>query len=142
MWYQANKERVLKRQKEYYERNKVEISKRSKVYTRSYVGYAMRLYNNIKIRLKYDKSYVGKKLLFTKDEFLSFLNKSDYPRIHKNWCESNYTFLFAPSVDRINSHKDYSLDNIQILTISENAIKANNIDRKTCPFCHKCWGTR
>jgi len=56
------------------------------------------------------KVYANVKILFTREEF-------------KSWCILNSELILnlkRPSIDRIDSKKDYSLDNIQIIELLEN----------------------
>ena len=67
-------------------------------------------------RLKSHAKQRGKEFSLTKDEFSQFCIKSEYlvkKGIHKNCYH----------IDRIDETKGYSIDNIQILTNTENIIK-------------------
>lgn len=78
---------------------------------------------------KYKKysTYVGKKVLFTKEEFFDWIFKNqNYIDLYKKWEESGYLLSKCPSVDRIDNNGHYSLENIQIITHMENSIKSNN----------------
>jgi hypothetical protein len=55
-----------------------------------------------------------RKLHFTWDEFQVI--KGDYFKVHHVWREAGYPRTLTPSIDRIDNGKDYSLDNIQVLT--------------------------
>lgn len=64
------------------------------------------------------------KVLFSKDEFISFVkNKTNYEDIYNNWVKNNYYIRFAPTIDRIDNSGNYEFSNIQILTQSENSKK-------------------
>lgn len=43
--------------------------------------------------------------------------------LHRNWVLNNYSMKFSPSIDRIDSTKGYSIDNMQWMTHSENSRK-------------------
>lgn len=43
-----------------------------------------------------------------------------FDSIYKNWKDSGYCVDLVPSLDRINSYKSYTLDNIQIVTWEQN----------------------
>lgn len=63
--------------------------------------------------LNKNKVYENIKILFTREEY-------------KEWCWNNKVLIESlkrPSIDRINSNKHYSLDNIQILELKENIKK-------------------
>lgn len=49
------------------------------------------------------------------------LNHSDFKRLFKQYEKSGYRRRLAPSVDRINTKKGYTFDNMQWLTNHENA---------------------
>lgn len=137
-WYQENKEEIKKKRKVYYQNNKEEIKLKHTAYHRSHYGYALSLYRGIISRIKNDKNYKNVTLHFTKEEFINFLKNSNYNELHQEWIDNEYNFLFSPSVDRINPRKNYSLDNIQLLTIKENVTKSN-LQRRTCPSCNHTW---
>lgn len=82
------------------------------------------MYNHMLARIKYNSKYKNRKLLINKDDFINFvLNNESYKRIFKEWKDMNYEYVLTPTVDRINNNGDYSLDNIQILTLLENSSK-------------------
>jgi hypothetical protein len=80
---------------------------RDKAYRRSRMGYLKEMFRNISKRInrkgetKKDKSYRGKKLLFTRDEFMSFVLTSNFDDLHNQWIESGYQHKLAPSIDRV-----------------------------------------
>ncbi|RKZ96881.1 MAG: hypothetical protein DRQ46_06375 [Gammaproteobacteria bacterium] len=46
-----------------------------------------------------------------------------YHRLHKAWKQSGYVKKLAPSCDRVDDYKPYTLDNIQLMTWEENYSK-------------------
>ena len=83
-------------------------------------------YEMIKWRLSHtdnpkNKCYAGIKLLVTKDEFVKWFMENDFD---------------GASVDRIDSKKDYSLDNLQMIPLDEN-IRKDKVKSKD-GFC-ECW---
>jgi len=79
------------------------------------------MYRGMKIRAK-------KKTLelCTYEEFKEFAFKNEQLRnLHKDWMLRNFEQKYAPSVDRKNNNKGYSINNIQFLTLSENSTKGN-----------------
>ena len=134
-YYLANKERILKDRKAYYLANHVEVRRKRKEVGQTPDGYAQRMYWNILIRLKHYPTYKTRKINFTKKEFLDYLPSTPYLKLHKEWVKSGYQFRFAPSVDRIDNDGDYTLDNIQIITLIENVNKRNHFDRRYCAKC-------
>lgn len=68
----------------------------------------------------------GKPFELTLKEFRQFCTQTDY--INKKGRLAG-----AASIDRIDPRKGYSSDNIQILSLSENA-KKYHTDKEDCPF--------
>lgn len=88
-------------------------------------------YSEISRRVKtYDPSrkiYLGLEKC-TKDEFIQrFIDDECFLKNYKNWQDNNYRRKFAPSIDRIDNTKGYTLDNMQFLNNNENALKAHVI---------------
>lgn len=67
------------------------------------------------------KYYYGKFYCSEKEFINKFKNDKTFLLLYKNWLDSNYEYKLIPSTDRIDKTKDYSLDNIQIVTHSKNA---------------------
>lgn len=67
----------------------------------------------------------GKEFNLTLEEFRSFCQVTDYLALKGKT-------KFDMSVDRIDNNKGYHLENMQVLTLSENGIKGNI--EKQCPF--------
>ncbi len=64
---------------------------------------------------------------YTKQELVTWcLGQRLYYELHKAWEQSEYKSNLAPSCDRINDYKPYTLDNIQLMTWAENNKKATN----------------
>lgn len=75
--------------------------------------------------------YYNGKIYCTKNEFLSkFLNDKTFNKLFIEWQKSGFQYKYAPSVDRIDVTLDYTIDNIQFLTHSQNCRK----DRERKPF--------
>lgn len=57
----------------------------------------------------------------TKTEFMNrFINDKVFLRLYKAWQESNFQMNLCPSIDRIDSTKGYTIDNIRFLEHGEN----------------------
>lgn len=121
--YTYCKECSNKKQRELRKRNG---NSYTKSYEKSIPGFLMRTYRNMKSRVcgvqkKKAHLYENKDLL-NKDEFVMFsTNDHEFNRLFKRWEEIGYKRTLTPSVDRIDSSKGYSIDNIRWLTHSENS---------------------
>ena len=84
-----------------------------------------RLYSSIMKRVgAKGTSYENRKMLISKDDFISFISKdTQYNRIYKMWVECDFDTILSPTIDRIDNNGHYSLDNIQVLTLSANSKK-------------------
>lgn len=69
--------------------------------------------------------YVGKEILPKEDFYNWILNNEKFHALFSRYEVSNYDIRLAPSVDRIDSSIGYTLNNIQILTNSENCAKTS-----------------
>lgn len=113
----------LKKQKIYRSRTGNLATKK---YEKTHKGFLMRLYRNMKSRVagiqkKCIHLYYGKELL-PKDEFYNWANSSpEFYRIFDKYEKSGYDRKEAPTVDRIDPSKGYSIDNMRWITHSENS---------------------
>jgi hypothetical protein len=100
----------------------------AKKYEKTFKGFLVRLYRNMKSRItgvqkKNIKSYLGKELLDKHVFYEWALSNDDYKRLYDDYVNSNYDRKKAPSVDRIDTRYGYSIDNIQFITMSQNSGK-------------------
>lgn len=108
------------------ERRKANGNASTHRYERTRGGKLMRLYRNMQSRVtgvqwRKRHLYAGKELL-SKDEFYAWAKQHpDFGRLYDAWVESGYARALAPTVDRIDSSKGYTLDNMRWLTHSENS---------------------
>ena len=58
-----------------------------------------------------------------KDLHNKYLTDRKFNRLFNEWVKHKYDKQFKPSIDRINSNKSYTMDNIHILTWAENRFK-------------------
>ena len=98
----------------------------TKQYEKTKPGFLMRLYRNMKSRVtgvQHLKHHLYKeKELFDKDAF--YLWAQEQPKFHElfdAYVESEYQRKLAPSVDRVDSSKGYSFDNVEWVTMQENS---------------------
>ena len=62
---------------------------------------------------------------YTIEELVDWCFKQPkYHALHDAWVLSGFIRLLAPSIDRIDDYKPYTLSNIQLMTASENLKKA------------------
>lgn len=113
-------------------------------YEKTKRGFLMRCYRNMLSRItgvqvaKYHL-YEGKRLDFTKQEFYEFSLGSDvFNKLFAEWELSEYNRKLTPSVDRINSAKGYSFDNIEWVTHSENSARSSAQRRKKNTLYSRC----
>lgn len=93
-------------------------------YRNSLTGFVKIMFWKIKRRIKHDPKYIGKELTFGIDEFVEFAYNSKTKAMLDKYIASGKKRSLAPSVDRIDNRRGYSLDNIQIITVGENSRKA------------------
>jgi hypothetical protein len=124
---ETKKERILRLQRERRARNgNKEIHK----YEKTKNGFLVRMYRNMKSRVegvqwKKFHLYYGKELI-NKETFYKWANESyDFHNLFNIWESSCYNRKLTPTVDRIDSSKGYSLDNMRWITHSENSRLGN-----------------
>lgn len=60
----------------------------------------------------------------TKFEFINkFINDKNFIKQFELWKTNNFQRKYAPSIDRINNLGDYTLDNLQFISLSDNSNK-------------------
>ena len=65
---------------------------------------------------------------YTLEEFIEWVYKqSNFKKLFKDWKESGQKSLLVPSADRLDDSKPYTLDNIQLVTWTENMANARKI---------------
>ena len=101
----------------------------TKKYEKTPRGFLMRLYRNMQsrvtgVQVKKRHLYHGKELLSREDFYTWALhgNEKQFFNMFEEYENSGYDRKLAPTVDRINSAKGYTLDNMRWLTHSENSI--------------------
>ena len=128
-----NKEERLKYQRE---RRKTNGNLDTKRYEKTENGFLMRMYRNMKSRVtgvqtKKAHLYQGKEIL-PKEDFYEWAKGSPmFLVLFKQYAENGYQMKDAPTVDRLDSSRGYTLDNMQWVTHSVNSQRASNGKRKT-----------
>ena len=97
-----------------------------KEYEKTLNGYLVRTYRNMKSRVtgvlkKKAHLYKGKSILDKEYFYKWSLTDKNYNKLHKVWVESGYNHKLSPSIDRIDSGKGYTKENIRWITHSENS---------------------
>lgn len=96
----------------------------TKKYEKTPKGYLMRSYRNMESRVKgiqKQGSWTGKELL-SREEFYEWaLNDPVFRSLFQAYEALGYDRRFAPSPDRIDSSKGYTLDNMRWVTHSVNS---------------------
>lgn len=112
------------------ERRKLNSNADNKKYEKTMNGYIMRMYRNMKNRItgvqtKKAHLYIGKELL-SKDLFYEFAKCSPmFLTLFHQYKKEGYLQKLAPSPDRKDSSKGYTIDNIQWVTHSVNSSRTS-----------------
>ena len=117
------KEEINERVREYRQRTGNAATKK---YEKTPKGFLMRMYRNMQSRVSGVQSkkahlYKGKELLPREDFYKWAFNSVLFWRMFSDWENSGHDRKLTPTVDRIDSSKGYSLDNVRWLTHSENS---------------------
>lgn len=108
------------------ERRKLNNNADIKKYEKTEKGFTMRIYRNMLSRITGVQKakhhlYEGKELL-NKSEFYEWARDNEqFIKLFMDYQQSGFDRKLAPSVDRIDSSKGYTLDNIEWVTHSENS---------------------
>ncbi len=102
---------------------------------RTKLGKIKRIYTNQKRNSRHRKHPLPN---YSATELIEWcMGQLVYHELYKIWKKSNYSKLKAPSCDRINDHKPYTLDNLQLITWEENNKKhhkdvRDGVDKRQC----------
>lgn len=116
----------------------------SKKYEKTPKGFLMRLYRNMKSRITGVQKlkqhlYLNKDLLDKEDFYKWAFEGNLFLSMLETYKNSNYDRKLCPSIDRIDSEKGYTLENIRWLTHSENSRlgSLNNLKINGAPNKHR-----
>jgi len=112
----------------YSHRCKACVAAASKRYYKTLHGVMVHMLNSEKNAAK-ERNHVQP--VYTKEEFFSWLYSQGIEQYYLTWKNAGYKKDIRPSVDRIDSTKPYTMDNIRLVTWAENNNAAYN-ERKTC----------
>jgi len=95
-------------------------------YEKTKSGFLMRVYRNMQSRVqgvqwKKAHLYEGLSILPRADFYAWANSSSDFHRLWEDWVAAGRGRRLTPSVDRVDTDKGYSLDNMRWLTHSENS---------------------
>lgn len=89
----------------------------TKKYQKTPKGVLNTIYRNQLLKQKRH----GIKVNYTYEEFKNkYINDKKYLELYNSWLKSGCLTNLKPSFDRIDNNKDYSFDNLQIITWKEN----------------------
>lgn len=97
-----------------------------KVYEKTFKGYIMRMYRNMKSRVAGVQRakahlYLGKELM-TKELFYAIaLASPELLVLHREYVKSNFDMKLAPSINRKDTSQGYTPENVEFITHSENS---------------------
>lgn len=97
----------------------------SKTYLKTKKGFIQRLYTKMKSRVtgshqSHIQYYEGLDIL-PKEQFYEWMNNhKNFDELFSNWESAGYDKYLAPSVDRIDSTKGYTLGNIRLVSFIDN----------------------
>jgi hypothetical protein len=129
----SEEERLAKnaRQREY---RRLNCDSHTKKYERTKKGKLMRTYRNMQSRtlgIVKDKAhlYLGMDVLPREDFYNWSLADREFNRLFEVWVKAGYNKKLSPSIDRKDTSKGYTKDNMRWLTHSENS-RLGSINRK------------
>lgn len=119
----SSREDKNRKQREYRSKNSNASTKK---YEKTVKGFLMRLYRNMNSRINGVQKakhhlYVGKELIDRDSFYWWALGSQKFYELFGAYKEANFERKLAPSVDRIDSTKGYTLDNMEWVTMSENS---------------------
>ena len=124
---------MSKRKKQEYIKDRLLILKKKQEAYRQPDIYLRHMYNNIVRRCGTIGKYKNRKLEFDYVEFLAWVDNSGFYAAYEEWVRSDFNKKLSPTIDRIDNHNHYTLDNIQILTKAENTRK-DSVTKKLTPY--------
>lgn len=99
-------------------------------YSKTKKGFVQRLYTKMKSRIKgthghNNHLYVGKEIL-DKEVFYHWIaSNNEFNKLFIQWGQGGYKRSDVPTIDRLNSAIGYTIDNIEVVTFTENVKRSN-----------------
>jgi hypothetical protein len=105
-------------------------------YEKTPKGFLMRLYRNMQSRIEGVQKakhhlYKGKSLLSREAFYEWGLSSEMFHSLMDDYYVSGFERKLAPSVDRVDSSRGYSIDNMEWVTMSENSRRGSINRRET-----------
>lgn len=121
------KSRIKTKLPEYVKRNRVF----QRNYCKTFSGYMVRSYRNMKSRVtgvqkKKAHLYLGLEILPKRLYYKMCYESDTFRNLYEAYKASGWDRKLAPSPDRIDASRGYSLDNIRFVTHSENSARTSN----------------
>lgn len=123
-WSNNNKEKVRLSKKLWARENRHKVYQYQKHYLKTKRGFVGGTYTNMDGRVKgRNKPWIYKGLdICSRAEFIEWSTKDRmFNMLFDEWERSGYEMKLTPSIDRINSNKGYTFDNMSWITHSENS---------------------
>ena len=103
-------------------------------YRRTITGFLSRSYSHMSERVRgvgvvpHKQKYWYGKPIMPREVFYEWSkNHPDFLRLFKRWTTAGHPKRLAPSVNRIDSSKGYTLDNVEWITQSQNSMLASSV---------------
>jgi len=130
LYYQKNKKKLMAQRAKYKAANKEKLAVRRrevvKLWRRTVDGFLFKIYEGMYNRVKGNthpsKFHLWKgKPILPRETFIEWSkNHPSFLSLFKRWGMSGYDRKLTPSVNRIDSNRGYTLDNIEWITFSQN----------------------
>lgn len=127
---EAHREEYREQQREYRKRTNNAHTKR---YEKTPKGFLMRAYRNMQSRvegIQKQGSWTGKEILPRQDFYDWALDHPEFRRLFRQYEKSGYEQRLAPSPNRIDPRRGYTLDNMEWVTHSVNSALSSLTKRR------------
>jgi len=116
--------------RKYWKTNRNRLKLKKSLYLKTQFGFLTKLYKNMKDRVSGTLKnsahlYKGKPILPKSTFYKWAISNPKYIELYNVYVASGYDRKLAPSIDRINPDKGYTMSNIEWVTNSENCRRAS-----------------